>query len=99
MIMEELNLQGLSSRSDQVQVFYVGSRGKGRNFQSRGRGRNNSSQSTQHQQYDQQQNQYQNQAQNFRGGRGGRFYAQRERFRRGRNTCICYICGKPGHYV
>ena len=64
MITEELNLQGSSSRSDQLQVFYAGSRGKGRNFQSRGRGRNNSSQSSQHQQHDQQQNQHQNQTQN-----------------------------------
>ena len=62
MITEELNLQGSSSRSDQLQIFYVGSRGKVRNFQSRGRERNNTSQSTQHQQYDQQQNQHQNQA-------------------------------------
>ena len=53
----------------------------------------------QHQQNDQQQNQHQNQTQNLRGGRGGWFYAQRGRSDRGRNTCICYICGKPGHYA
>ena len=33
MIMEELNLQGSSSRSDQLQVFYARSKGKGRNNQ------------------------------------------------------------------
>ena len=99
MITEELNLQGSSSRSDQLQVFYAGSRGKGRNFQSRGRGRNNSSELSQHQHNDQQQNQHHNQTQNLCDGRGGRFYAQRGRLGRGRNTCICYICGKSGHYA
>ena len=44
MITEELNLQGSSSRSNQPQVFYTGSRGRGRNSKNSGRGRDRSQQ-------------------------------------------------------
>ena len=98
MITEELNLQGSSSRPNQPQVFYAGTRGRGRYAQNRGRGRN-AYQQQQNQQEQQNQGRQQNQNENTRGRRGGRSYAPRGRYGKGQRPGNCYICGKPGHYA
>ena len=97
MITEEMNLQGSSSRSGQSQVFYAGTRGRGRYPQNRGRGRFFGQQQRSNQQSQHNQNQ-----EYTRGRRGGRFYAQRGRSTGGGRNLQgnhCYICGKSGHYA
>ena len=98
MVTEEMNLQSLYPKGNQLQVLYAGSRGRGRfgrGQQGRGRGRGRFN-DFQHHEREESQNQ------NHRGelrGRGKQRGRAQGRWSNNRSQNNCYICGKFGHYA